>query len=57
MNFRDVNPVYSPVLYFIGKNLQAMAFRIIWRADGARVGKRTALRYTGDLCRQSPLLE
>jgi 1-acyl-sn-glycerol-3-phosphate acyltransferase len=31
MNFRDVNPVYSPTLYFIGKNLQALAFRLIWR--------------------------
>src|ERR1700682_1420579 len=31
MNFRDVNPVYNPLLYFIGKNLQALAFRIIWR--------------------------
>jgi 1-acyl-sn-glycerol-3-phosphate acyltransferase len=31
MNFRDVNPYYSPVLYFIGKNLQAMVFRVLWR--------------------------
>jgi len=31
INFRDVNPVYSPVLYSVGKNLQAMAFRLLWR--------------------------
>jgi len=31
VNFREVNPYYSPLLYFIGKNLQAMAFRMIWR--------------------------
>src|SRR5579871_2112923 len=31
MDFRDVNPVYSSVLYAIGKAVQAAAFRIIWR--------------------------
>jgi 1-acyl-sn-glycerol-3-phosphate acyltransferase len=31
MNFRDVNPVYSPVLYAIGKAVQTTAFNVIWR--------------------------
>ena len=31
MNFRDVNPVYSPVLYAIGKAVQSFAFDTIWR--------------------------
>ena len=31
MNFRDVNPVYSPVLYAIGKAVQAAVFNLIWR--------------------------
>ncbi len=31
INFRDVNPVYSPLLYSVGKNLQAMAFKLLWR--------------------------
>ncbi len=31
MRFRDVNPVYSPTLYFVGKHLQAMVFRLLWR--------------------------
>ena len=31
MNFRDVNPVYSPTLYAVGKSVQAMAFRLLWR--------------------------
>ena len=31
MNFKDVNPVYSPTLYALGKNLQSMAFRLFWR--------------------------
>jgi 1-acyl-sn-glycerol-3-phosphate acyltransferase len=31
MNFRDINPFYSPVLYAVGKSVQAAAFRILWR--------------------------
>ena len=31
MNFRDVNPVYSPFLYALGKVLQTAAFKVIWR--------------------------
>jgi len=31
MNFRDVNPVYSPILYSIGKHVQSTAFRLLWR--------------------------
>jgi 1-acyl-sn-glycerol-3-phosphate acyltransferase len=31
MNYRDVNPLYSSVLYAIGKIVQAIAFRLIWR--------------------------
>ena len=31
MNFREVNPVYSPILYFFGKHMQALAFRLLWR--------------------------
>jgi 1-acyl-sn-glycerol-3-phosphate acyltransferase len=31
MNYRDVNPVYSSVLYAIGKTVQSTAFRVIWR--------------------------
>jgi 1-acyl-sn-glycerol-3-phosphate acyltransferase len=31
MNFRDVNPVYSDVLYGIGKIIQKTAFSVIWR--------------------------
>jgi len=31
VNFRDVNPVYSPFLYWFAKNIQAMAYRTLWR--------------------------
>jgi 1-acyl-sn-glycerol-3-phosphate acyltransferase len=31
MNYREVNPVYNPVIYAIGKTAQAMAFRLLWR--------------------------
>jgi 1-acyl-sn-glycerol-3-phosphate acyltransferase len=31
MNFRDVNPVYSPFLYGLGKVVQSTVFNVIWR--------------------------
>ncbi len=31
MNFKDVNPVYSPTLYFIGKHMQKFVFQTLWR--------------------------
>src|ERR1700733_578428 len=31
MDFRAVNPVYSPLLYTVGKNLQSTAFNVLWR--------------------------
>ena len=31
MNFREVNPVYSPFLYALGKVVQTAAFKILWR--------------------------
>lgn len=31
MNYRDVNSEYNPVLYWLGKNAQAAAFRLLWR--------------------------
>ena len=31
MNFRDFNPDYSPPIYWLGKNGQAVAFRVLWR--------------------------
>jgi 1-acyl-sn-glycerol-3-phosphate acyltransferase len=31
INFRAVNPTYSPFLYWLGKNAQAAAFRLAWR--------------------------
>ncbi len=31
MNFREVNPVYSPLLYALGKGVQSLAFNVLWR--------------------------
>jgi len=31
VDFRAVNPVYSPLLYTVGKNLQSAAFQVLWR--------------------------
>jgi 1-acyl-sn-glycerol-3-phosphate acyltransferase len=31
INFKDINPVYSPLLYSVGKHIQATAFRRLWR--------------------------
>ncbi len=31
MDFRAVNPVYNPLLYTVGKNLQSAAFQVLWR--------------------------
>jgi 1-acyl-sn-glycerol-3-phosphate acyltransferase len=31
MIFRDVNPVYSPLFYSVGKQVQAAAFNSVWR--------------------------
>ncbi len=31
MDFREINPVYSPTLYFLVKELQKLSFNTIWR--------------------------
>ena len=31
MNFKDVNPAYSPSIYAVGKFLQGAAFGLLWR--------------------------
>src|ERR1035437_9431634 len=31
MNFREVNPVFSPFLYAVGKFVQSTALNVLWR--------------------------
>ncbi len=31
MNYRNINPLYSPILYALGKHSEGTAFQLIWR--------------------------
>ena len=57
MDFRSLNPYYSPFLYRWGQRVCGTAFRVLWRRHVSGMENVPPLRNAGDFRRQPPVAD